>query len=350
MKKYAVTVFFHSGYKKFRANQLGPGLKGGSQDMQGDFTIVDCRTLVGDGRQHCRLLSLNCSEEFLNWLATKTKNHRYPAYHSSVYINGGRRSDSTTDYNAPKLTSEATNNLLKSNNKQIMLHSGTRFGFGKEIAEQNRSNYLKPNKINATLFKRTLFSPTLGRQKPSTSKTSDRMSYRLNFMESTQEKLFKRNEQRVLFRHKINKRMYNVFNLVYIKIKGHKGHISNTTLPQIQLSVGLTQFKIAQLSRQLNANKFRGWNSHSSSMVVQTNHSSLGHPTSTLSHLGRYDLPSIHSRLFRKNSILEPDMGSHCAYLVWFKNVRIAIYYISCLLYTSPSPRDRQKSRMPSSA
>ena len=26
------------------------------------------------------------------------------------------------------------------------------------------------------------------------------------------------------------------------------------------------------------------------------------------------------------------------------------IDYISCLLYTSPSPRDRQKSRMPSSA
>eukprot|EP00828_Plagiopyla_frontata_P034158 TRINITY_DN44419_c0_g1_i1.p1 TRINITY_DN44419_c0_g1~~TRINITY_DN44419_c0_g1_i1.p1 ORF type:complete len:122 (-),score=23.09 TRINITY_DN44419_c0_g1_i1:37-402(-) len=26
------------------------------------------------------------------------------------------------------------------------------------------------------------------------------------------------------------------------------------------------------------------------------------------------------------------------------------LYYLSCLLYTSPSPRDRQKSRMPSSA
>ena len=26
------------------------------------------------------------------------------------------------------------------------------------------------------------------------------------------------------------------------------------------------------------------------------------------------------------------------------------IYYLTCLLYTSPSPRDRQKSRMPSSA
>src|SRR5665213_4127901 len=31
---------------------------------------------------------------------------------------------------------------------------------------------------------------------------------------------------------------------------------------------------------------------------------------------------------------------------------KLAIYYasLSCLLYTSPSPRDRQKSRMPSSA
>ena len=28
----------------------------------------------------------------------------------------------------------------------------------------------------------------------------------------------------------------------------------------------------------------------------------------------------------------------------------ITIYISSCLLYTSPSPRDRQKSRMPSSA
>ena len=33
------------------------------------------------------------------------------------------------------------------------------------------------------------------------------------------------------------------------------------------------------------------------------------------------------------------------------KNVkRLVKQYNSCLLYTSPSPRDRQKSRMPSSA
>ena len=29
---------------------------------------------------------------------------------------------------------------------------------------------------------------------------------------------------------------------------------------------------------------------------------------------------------------------------------RLALLYTFCLLYTSPSPRDRQKSRMPSSA
>ena len=29
---------------------------------------------------------------------------------------------------------------------------------------------------------------------------------------------------------------------------------------------------------------------------------------------------------------------------------RVMVGYITCLLYTSPSPRDRQKSRMPSSA
>ena len=32
--------------------------------------------------------------------------------------------------------------------------------------------------------------------------------------------------------------------------------------------------------------------------------------------------------------------------IVWHKDIEIK----SCLLYTSPSPRDRQKSRMPSSA
>ena len=32
------------------------------------------------------------------------------------------------------------------------------------------------------------------------------------------------------------------------------------------------------------------------------------------------------------------------------KIIRLGIGDVTCLLYTSPSPRDRQKSRMPSSA
>ena len=33
-----------------------------------------------------------------------------------------------------------------------------------------------------------------------------------------------------------------------------------------------------------------------------------------------------------------------------FERAKMDIQSLSCLLYTSPSPRDRQKSRMPSSA
>ena len=36
-------------------------------------------------------------------------------------------------------------------------------------------------------------------------------------------------------------------------------------------------------------------------------------------------------------------------YLFMRKNIK-GVQFESCLLYTSPSPRDRQKSRMPSSA
>ena len=35
---------------------------------------------------------------------------------------------------------------------------------------------------------------------------------------------------------------------------------------------------------------------------------------------------------------------------VIMQGIALDTYYKSCLLYTSPSPRDRQKSRMPSSA
>ena len=34
----------------------------------------------------------------------------------------------------------------------------------------------------------------------------------------------------------------------------------------------------------------------------------------------------------------------------WCTSYILVLQYVDCLLYTSPSPRDRQKSRMPSSA
>ena len=65
LKKYAISVHVHSGYKMIETKLLGPGLKGGNPDMKGDFEVVDCRTLTGEGKENCRLLSLSCSTEFL---------------------------------------------------------------------------------------------------------------------------------------------------------------------------------------------------------------------------------------------------------------------------------------------
>ena len=45
--------------------------------------------------------------------------------------------------------------------------------------------------------------------------------------------------------------------------------------------------------------------------------------------------------------VLEVDFGSKIG--IKKSSAQITHYY-NCLLYTSPSPRDRQKSRMPSSA
>ena len=46
----------------------------------------------------------------------------------------------------------------------------------------------------------------------------------------------------------------------------------------------------------------------------------------------------------------EADLVDRNSYLVWMKREISVSLIKGCLLYTSPSPRDRQKSRMPSSA
>ena len=53
-----------------------------------------------------------------------------------------------------------------------------------------------------------------------------------------------------------------------------------------------------------------------------------------VSHVSEF----VHYKKFNKVHVLGNSLGGH-----------IALLYV-CLLYTSPSPRDRQKSRMPSSA
>ena len=49
------------------------------------------------------------------------------------------------------------------------------------------------------------------------------------------------------------------------------------------------------------------------------------------------------------NSVEEAEAAEKAGFDMIISNVKNVIP-VSCLLYTSPSPRDRQKSRMPSSA
>ena len=146
LKKYAISVHIHSEYKMIETKLLGPGLKGGNPDMKGDFEIVDCRTLTGEGKENCRLLSLSCSTEFLAYLATKPKNYRYNLYGMRVFINGGKRLDSTSEYNTPQLPPNITAKLIKSNKNQIMTYAANRIGLGKAMAAEVRYIYRKSNK------------------------------------------------------------------------------------------------------------------------------------------------------------------------------------------------------------
>ena len=57
--------------------------------------------------------------------------------------------------------------------------------------------------------------------------------------------------------------------------------------------------------------------------------------------------------LIRFTTLLQEISGVHSASIAWARGeARVTIEYDpgTCLLYTSPSPRDRTRSRMPSSA
>ena len=138
IKRHAVTVFVHDGYDGIPTDLLGPSLKMANPDMHGDFEVIDSRTLKIEGRKDCRLLSLDCSPEFLDYLATKPRNHRYPMISHKVYINGGKRSDSLTEYTAPRLSHEDSAKLVKSHSGWILETLARKMGLGKEFTEAEK--------------------------------------------------------------------------------------------------------------------------------------------------------------------------------------------------------------------
>ena len=64
----------------------------------------------------------------------------------------------------------------------------------------------------------------------------------------------------------------------------------------------------------------------------------------------KYDEALEYGHEIEKKLEHDPDIAFIIGTIYFIKgNVQKTLFYI-CLLYTSPSPRDRQKSRMPSSA
>ena len=73
------------------------------------------------------------------------------------------------------------------------------------------------------------------------------------------------------------------------------------------------------------------------------------HSPADLRRLSRTELPQLAREL--REFVLQSvgKTGGHLSSNLGTVELTIALHYV-CLLYTSPSPRDRQKSRMPSSA
>ena len=77
MRKYAITAFIHAGLNKLPSAKLGSTIKMCNPDIKGSFTVVDCRTLREAGKEGCRVISIEGSPEFLDYLATTPKNHQF---------------------------------------------------------------------------------------------------------------------------------------------------------------------------------------------------------------------------------------------------------------------------------
>ena len=127
------------------------------------------------------------------------------------------------------------------------------------------------------------------------------------------------------------------------KVQMSRDHHVNSCSTKVQISPTKYTFLKVQMSRDRhvnsNPNKIR---THSQTpqrtnlmQPVHDNQSSINIQKDTKHRKGRQKKPS-------KKNLITYDCNR--------RQNRSFYYYMGCLLYTSPSPRDRQKSRMPSSA
>ena len=141
-------------------------------------------------------MSLDCSKEFLAYLATKTRNHRYPLFDHHVYINGGKRVDSKSEYEAPELTKVVASMLIKSHSNYILQQSVYKMGMGKAFDEATRYKNKNQNIItNNNIYLLCILLPILGSW-PRKLKTSRRTDRRTTDQARTRTRLTKHPEHK----------------------------------------------------------------------------------------------------------------------------------------------------------
>ena len=83
--------------------------------------------MEGD-RKGARIISFDPSQEFLAYLATTPRSHKFRMSHKRIYINGGIRSDTATARKTPLLTPEAASVFVNGAKDSIMRSSMRQHG------------------------------------------------------------------------------------------------------------------------------------------------------------------------------------------------------------------------------
>ena len=134
--------------------KIGPLLKKCNPEIKGTFTVVDCRTLTEEGKAGCRIVSIEGSPEFMDYLATVPKQQQFKILHKKIYVNGGKRSDSLSEYTAPKLTHAASTQLVKGVNDLIMKSASKMHGASRAQPDNQYSinKITLENKLTKTIL------------------------------------------------------------------------------------------------------------------------------------------------------------------------------------------------------